>query len=644
MDEERKINDERPHLPRTRHLGTQRFLRWPVFFAVILVVLLELLLYFVLRSLVLLYERALCLGRGRGAMSSAATFDEWVREARRLDAAEGREAWKRAPASQFYDYELLQQLMRDLRAATDRPRELARLLRTVFSKPNIGGIDNEQLYSQTYFGTKYLVHDFYALLMQAAVIVRDSPEIPLRERLAMFRFFKRSYGRAALVLSGGAGMGYYHLGVLKSLHEARSLPKILSGTSAGAMMAALAGVRTDAELDTLFEPGLALLFTVCDESWGTLLRRLRAEGAMFDARRSADKIRRELLLDCDMTFEEAYRRSGRVLNISVISTSKYAPPALVNYINAPRVVVWSAVLASCAIPGVLKPVQLVEKGEDGSLRPFSGHGARWRDGSIKSDLPLAPLTEQHNANYFVVSQVNPHVVLFVYDAHGTAGQPGVRGWGSRMRGGFLSSALESLLKLEMAKWMNLLAGLDLLPEVMGADLRFTFTQTTRGTVTVHPPVRLRDYVGIFDAPTPDGLADKMRIAERQTWPKLTRICNHFMVERLLRLCEHYLASRLRAEEPAAAVSASEWSEWSDADGGGGGDAAVVAAARGRARRGSVRRYVAEVERIAEEQRSNPLFDPVPAPSEGEDDEEGDDDSGGGGGSTSAVERQRVSVT
>ena len=48
----------------------------------------------------------------------------------------------------------------------------------------------------------------------------------------------------------------------------------------------------------------------------------------------------------DMTFEEAYRKTGRILNITLSSSTKKAPPILVNYITAPNVVISSAVVAS----------------------------------------------------------------------------------------------------------------------------------------------------------------------------------------------------------------------------------------------------------------------------------------------------------
>jgi TAG lipase / steryl ester hydrolase / phospholipase A2 / LPA acyltransferase len=46
---------------------------------------------------------------------------------------------------------------------------------------------------------------------------------------------RRLYGRSALLLSGGATFGLYHLGVIKALVIAGILPRVISGSSAGSL-------------------------------------------------------------------------------------------------------------------------------------------------------------------------------------------------------------------------------------------------------------------------------------------------------------------------------------------------------------------------------------------------------------------------
>ncbi len=57
------------------------------------------------------------------------------------------------------------------------------------------------------------------------------------------------------LIEGGATFGLYHLGVVKSLFEADLLPRIISGTSVGALIAALICTHTEQELPNLFVPG-----------------------------------------------------------------------------------------------------------------------------------------------------------------------------------------------------------------------------------------------------------------------------------------------------------------------------------------------------------------------------------------------------
>ena len=86
----------------------------------------------------------------------------------------------------------------------------------------------------------------------------------------------------------------------------------------------------------------------------------------------------------DTTFEEAHKRTGKILNISVTPRTKNASPVLLNYVTAPNVVIYSAVLASAAIPGVFAPARLYVKDHEGNVLPQggeAGHELYW-DGSV----------------------------------------------------------------------------------------------------------------------------------------------------------------------------------------------------------------------------------------------------------------------
>jgi len=118
-----------------------------------------------------------------------------------------------------------------------------------------------------------------------------------------------------------------------------------------------------------------------------------------------------------MTFKKAYQRTGRILNVSCVPSDPHSPMILANYITAPNCVVWSAVLASAAVPGILNPVVLMKKSRDGSLIPYL-FGHKWKDGSLRTDIPLKALNLHFNVRFSIVSQVNPHINIFFLQLSG----------------------------------------------------------------------------------------------------------------------------------------------------------------------------------------------------------------------------------
>ena len=183
--------------------------------------------------------------------------------------------------------------------------------------------------------------------------------ISLEDKRLGFKLYSKNYGRTAFCLSGGAGFGYYHLGVIRELLDRRLLPPIITGTSAGALMGAIVCTRTDEELQQVLVPELANKIKFVHDSLIAHIARYATTGAFFDS----DHWCRLALWFCrgSLTFKEAYERTGRVFNVSVVPHDPHSPPKLLNYITAPNCVIWSAIMASAAIPGVSdvsKPLDL----------------------------------------------------------------------------------------------------------------------------------------------------------------------------------------------------------------------------------------------------------------------------------------------
>jgi predicted acylesterase/phospholipase RssA len=57
----------------------------------------------------------------------------------------------------------------------------------------------------------------------------------LSPQLAFFRETRHTFGRTALLLSGGGSYGTYHFGICKALFEQHMLPRVMAGSSAGSI-------------------------------------------------------------------------------------------------------------------------------------------------------------------------------------------------------------------------------------------------------------------------------------------------------------------------------------------------------------------------------------------------------------------------
>ena len=233
-----------------------------------------------------------------------------------------------------------------------------------------------------------------------------------------------------------------------------------------------------------------------------------------------------------MTFREAYERTGRILNVSCVPADPHSPTILTNYLTAPDCVIWSAVLASAAVPGILNPVVLMMKTRDGSLVPYS-FGHKWKDGSLRTDIPLKALNLHFNVNFSIVSQVNPHINLFFFSSRGSVGQPVTHRRGRGWRGGFLGSATEQYLKLDLNKWLKVVRHLELLPRPLGQDWSEIWLQQFSGTITIWPRSIISDFWRILSDPNPKQLARMLHVGQQSAFPKLKFLVNRLKVERII---------------------------------------------------------------------------------------------------------------
>jgi len=242
-----------------------------------------------------------------------------------------------------------------------------------------------------------------------------------------------------------------------------------------------------------------------------------------------------------MTFKEAYLKTGRILNICCTplrSRGARAPPLMLNYLDTPNVDIASAVCASSCLPGLTHPVELLEKKEDGTLRPY--HDAddcndriSMRDGSFERDVPLQQLASLFGVTFTIVSQVNPHVLPFWAHVRGRPGRPsGGRRKAGGWRGGFLLGAMEISIKEDLRRHLMTLQRLELLVNLFGVDWSQIWLQPQEGSVTLTPSdVYISDYLHTFEnLRSPEILSRFIREMERAVWEADANIQTRMRVE------------------------------------------------------------------------------------------------------------------
>ncbi|KAI1815880.1 lipase [Poronia punctata] len=536
-------------------------LKWPFLFCVMVCIIALSGAYLVTRFYIFLYEHWFTwTGRReklRRNMRATSNYGEWVRAAKELDAYLGNQEWKEEDEFAYYNSTTVRRVYDQIRkhrraaekeeaidradfgsdagepAPTNGQRKVVEDLKALTEacvKNNFVGVENARLYSQTYYGTKNLVQKFVDEVEKSTRFLLNTRQIPMEEKRGLFKRMHTNYGRTALCLSGGASFAYYHFGVVKALIEQDLLPDVITGTSGGALVAALVATRTDEELRQLLVPALAHKINACSEPMSTWFPRWWKTGARFD---SVDWARQaSWWTRGSMTFREAYTRTGRILNVSCVPADPHSPTILCNYLTSPDCVIWSAVLASAAVPGILNPVVLMMKNADGSLVPYS-FGHKWKDGSLRTDIPIKALNLHFNVNFTIVSQVNPHISLFFFSSRGTVGSPVTHRKGRGWRGGYLGSALEQVIKLDLRKWLKVLKSLELLPRLLGQDWSELWLQPFSGTITISPQAQTSELWKILADPDPRRLARMIHEGQQSTFPKLKFIANRLKVERLI---------------------------------------------------------------------------------------------------------------
>lgn len=423
------------------------------------------------------------------------------------------------------------------------------LVRTALSR-DLGGTDNVDLYRHSHIGTKKLIERYVDSAMQTIdTIVNQSavdPSMQVKDLLEGMLFSRQSFGRSALLLSGGGTFGMTHVGVLKALFDAQLLPRIISGASAGSIVCAVMCTKTDEEIPELirvFPYGDLAVFEAEDNSMGTLghLRRLLTEGSWSNIE-NLTRVMRGLV--GDITFQEAYNRTRRILNICVSTASIYELPRLLNYVTAPNVMIWSAVAASCSLPLVYTSSPLLVKDPvTGEHHPWTPTPQRFIDGSVDNDLPMTRLAEMFNVNHFIVSQVNPHVVPFLSKDDVIPPSKNAAAKATPTDDVDWAYMFTSLARDEALHRLQFLAELGIFPNLM-TKCRTILSQKYSGDITILPEIAMNDLPRLLSNPTVDFMLRSCILGERASWGRLSRIRDRCAIELALDRAVHQLRARV----------------------------------------------------------------------------------------------------
>jgi predicted acylesterase/phospholipase RssA len=422
----------------------------------------------------------------------------------------GFEAWKYKEESKSYDYINIRSridALKDLRRQEDDIGLLFALNEGIHG--NQGGMGKSILYDKAKFGTKHLIEEYVDEIVGALEhisAIPESSEITKEDKIDFFERASHCFGRSALMLSGAGSLGHFHRGVIKTLFEHKVLPTVISGSSAGAVSAAILGTYSDEELPSVLQGDKVLdpLQEEIDNRPKSLIRQ------------QVDPASLKILLEAiipDMTFQEAYEKTGRMISITIAPSEEHQTSRLMNAVTSPNVYVRSAVMASCAVPGVYAPVMLMAKNVYGEAQPYLPD-RRWVDGAVTDDLPAKRLARLYGVNHYIVSQANPLALAIM---KGEQYMP-------------MPDGAKNILRLsthEMLKSGEKFSRryLRKIPDVGKAMSMFysVMAQDYKGDVNIAPNFNFVDPQKLLGQLTSVEIEELVIEGERSTWPQLEQI-------------------------------------------------------------------------------------------------------------------------
>eukprot|EP00759_Apiculatamorpha_spiralis_P052294 PhF_6_TR5655/c0_g1_i1/m.8288 len=397
----------------------------------------------------------------------------------------------------------------------EETRALMSLLRADFNRGSCG-ITSPKLYERL-TRTLPIIEDYTAMVCNACERLASSRFLKSEEKYLFFTQACRAYGNTALMLHGGATLGMYHLGVVKGLLERNLLPRIISGTNTGAIVAAL--ICTSADASRLFDrDSYDYKAFNARPTRGNVRRkfhRFLSEGYFMEVSVLVEFLRDNL---GDVTFLEAYRRTGRVLNIVAKRESQCGAMVSwnMNYLTAPNVLVYSACAAACAMPGLYAPTDVLVKCPDRSIVPYHPCSLKVNTTPIGSE-PSDRIRELFNVNCFIVSQASPVDI------------PALR---LDLRTDWMIFRILRVFVEESCRFLGWLHSRGWLGKYGGSITRVLTTQL-KSDVTIFPCRDLSDVLRCLSNPDKDLFDHCVWKGQLRVWPLVQRLKVQYEIERVM---------------------------------------------------------------------------------------------------------------
>jgi TAG lipase/steryl ester hydrolase/phospholipase A2/LPA acyltransferase len=481
------------------------------------------------------------------AMQNATSYEQWSAAAQDYDQRSGLYRWQIMDQSRSFDYVSIRIRLDRLRALRSRHDDQGLL--TALNEGihgNMGGMGKLDLYTKAKFSTKQLIVNYVDEIVDALEHLASDKvtSISFEDKLDFFRRAHHCFGRSALMMSGSGSLLYFHIGVIKALKEQNLLPSVLSGSSGGSIVGSLVSTLTSEELTEVFDPEMISFKSEPESVLMTLAHKIQPKTMQ------ASEVKEIISsLIPDLTFQEAFEKTGRHMNVSVAPVETHQTSRLLNAFTSPNVYIREAIMASAAVPGIYPPVTLMAKGPDGDRQAYLPT-RKWVDGSVSDDLPAKRLARLYGVNHYIVSQTNPHVLPFVTDAK---------------RENDVSSIIRNASKRMLREWLNASAEIIRRPfkrnQSVNRLLNMTMSiinQDYVGDINILPPTVFFNPLRLLSHRSTDEIKKLISMGERATWPKIEMVRVQTKIGRtldnILHEYEHDYISKVQAVQKMTKTS------------------------------------------------------------------------------------------